>query len=303
MQFIVITKGSERIAEVAARFTLDALPGKQLAIDSDLRSGILSLEEAMEKRSVLERQSQFYGAMDGATKFVKGDAIAGLVITFVNLVGGLTIGMVQLGMSFGEAITVYSQQTVGDGLVAQIPALFIAIAAGSLVTRVSSSENQNLGYDISLQLLAQPKTMLIVALVLVLFAFIPGFPTVIFFTLAISFTLGAYYSHRSQRANRSAGQMPISDFSSVDASMKRVEPMTPLTLQVGEALVAHLDREVVLSIFEELRKQAYAKRGIWLPPIGLMVNQSLPDNEYCILLDEVVPVSYTHLTLPTIYSV
>lgn len=287
VQFVVITKGSERIAEVAARFTLDALPGKQLSIDSDLRSGLLTTEAAQEKRSNLERQSQFYGAMDGATKFVKGDAIAGLVITFVNLIGGLIIGMVQLGYSFGEAMEIYSRQTVGDGLVAQIPALFIAIAAGSLVTRVTNESSANLGADIGLELVAHPRTLYAVAAVLGLFALVPGFPSAIFMVLACLFVAGALLARRSTEESEAKKTLPVSDFNAVDSSMKRVEPMTPLTLQVGERLGEALDGDAMLAAFERLRERTYGRRGIWMPPIGLAVTGDLPDDGYRILLDEV----------------
>ena len=287
VQFVVITKGSERIAEVAARFTLDALPGKQLSIDSDLRSGLLTTEAAQQKRSTLERQSQFYGAMDGATKFVKGDAIAGLVITFVNLIGGLIIGMVQLGYSFGEAMEIYSRQTVGDGLVAQIPALFIAIAAGSLVTRVTSEDSTNLGADISLELLAHPRTLIAVAAVLGLFALVPGFPTVIFIVLAVLFVLGALLTRRFSDDDAAKKQLPVSDFGAVDKSMQRVDPMTPLTLELGSDLGAALDSDDVLAVFDRVRERTYARRGLWMPPIGLASADDLAGDGYRILLDEV----------------
>lgn len=287
VQFVVITKGSERIAEVSARFTLDALPGKQLSIDSDLRNGLLSTEEAKGARAVLGRQSQFYGAMDGATKFVKGDAIAGLVITFVNLVGGLIIGMVQRDLSFGEAIEIYSRQTVGDGLVAQIPALFIAIAAGSLVTRVSDKDSNNLGRDIGGELATRPRTLLAVAAILTLFAFIPGFPSMVFFALAIIFVGSGFLVNRSIVAKKRHEVLASSDFGSVDASMSRVQPMTPLTLQISTGISADLNSADILSTFEQVRERIYSQRGIWLPPIGLAIVEDLPKDGYRILLDEV----------------
>ncbi|MEM9438891.1 MAG: type III secretion system export apparatus subunit SctV [Pseudomonadota bacterium] len=287
VQFVVIVKGSERIAEVSARFTLDALPGKQLSIDSDLRNGVLSVDEAQEKRATLERQSQFYGAMDGATKFVKGDAIAGLVITFVNLVGGLAIGMLQLGLTFEQAIEIYSRQTVGDGLIAQIPALFIAIAAGSLVTRVASDESTNLGRDIGNELIAQPTTLAAVAIVLLIFGFIPGFPSTVFFMLSGTFVIGSLIARRARAGAAAARRLPVSDFGAVDASMNRVEPMTPLTLQLGSSLDDRLDKDDILRSFEHVRERAYVNRGIWLPPIGLATYIGGPADGYRILLDEV----------------
>ncbi|HSP25992.1 MAG TPA: FHIPEP family type III secretion protein, partial [Saliniramus sp.] len=152
VQFMVVTKGAERISEVSARFTLDALPGKQMSIDSDVRAGDITAEDAREKRRILQLEMQFHGAMDGAMRFVKGDAIAGLIIVFINLVGGMTIGMVQRGLSAGEAGQLYVLLSVGDGLIAQIPAMFIALAAGTIVTRVTTVEDSNLGKDITRQL-------------------------------------------------------------------------------------------------------------------------------------------------------
>ena len=192
VQFVVITKGSERVAEVAARFTLDALPGKQMSIDSDLRNGDIDQQEARSRRITLERESQFFGAMDGAMKFVKGDAIAGLVIVAVNLIGGISIGMFRKGMSAGEAVDVYSLLTVGDGLAAQLPALFVSLAAGSVITRVATDETENLGTDITRQMVSSSLALRVAAAILLIMMFIPGFPWPVFLIigavfLAISF--------------------------------------------------------------------------------------------------------------------
>jgi type III secretion protein V len=184
VQFLVVTKGAERIAEVSARFTLDAMPGKQMAIDADVRAGDIDKEEARRRRSVLDKESQFFGAMDGAMRFVKGDAIAALVVVFVNLFGGLLIGTMQKGMKMSEAIHVYSILSIGDGLVAQIPSMFIAIAAGIVVTRVATDKSTDLGRDIGQQLASEPRTLLIAGVIIGLFAFVPGFPTTIFLIIA-----------------------------------------------------------------------------------------------------------------------
>jgi type III secretion protein V len=185
VQFMVITKGAERVAEVAARFSLDGLPpGKQMSIDSDLRAGLISVEDARNRRQTLEKEMQFYGAMDGSMKFVKGDSIAGLIITVINLVGGLAIGTAQLGMPMNEALDLYARLTVGDGLVAQIPALMLSITAGAIITRVTTEKSENLGADISLQLFGKPMVLRTAAGVLLIFAFIPGFPVLIFLSLA-----------------------------------------------------------------------------------------------------------------------
>ena len=183
VQFVVITKGSERVAEVSARFTLDALPGRQMSIDADLRNGDIDQAEAKRRRQLLQKESQLYGAMDGAMKFVKGDAIAGLVIIAVNLLGGVMVGTLQHGMSMGEALQVYSLLTVGDGLVAQIPALFMSITAGTIVTRVTTEETTNLGSDIAGQLMHNPRTLRLASIVLFGLGLVPGFPTVIFWLL------------------------------------------------------------------------------------------------------------------------
>lgn len=186
VQFIVIAKGAERVAEVAARFTLDAMPGKQLSIDSDLRSGLIDKEEARYRRNKLEEESQLNGALDGAMKFVKGDAIASIIIVIVNLVAGLTIGMLQRGMEIGDAVQVYSILTIGDGMVAQIPALLGAMAAGLVVTRTSNDKgDRHLGETIGRQLLAQPRALLVTGLMSILLAMVPGFPSLVFIGLAV----------------------------------------------------------------------------------------------------------------------
>ncbi|PRD41745.1 EscV/YscV/HrcV family type III secretion system export apparatus protein [Phyllobacterium phragmitis] len=195
-QFIVITKGAERVAEVAARFTLDAMPGKQMSIDNDLRSGDINQIEARARRGRLERESQLYGAMDGAMKFVKGDAITGLIIVFVNLIGGLLIGMLNRNMSFAGASQTYSLLTVGDGLIAQIPALLISIAAGMVVTRVASETESDLGTEIFRQLGSSDRALALAAVILLGAGFVPGFPTLIFVGLAALFGGLAFMIYR-----------------------------------------------------------------------------------------------------------
>lgn len=186
VQFIVIAKGAERVAEVAARFTLDAMPGKQLSIDSDLRSGLIDKDEARRRRSLLENESQLNGALDGAMKFVKGDAIASIVIVIVNLLGGLTIGVMQRGLPAGEAMEIYSILTIGDGMVAQIPALLSAMAAGLIVTRSASDGNDShLGGTIGRQISAHPRALMMTSVISLLLALVPGFPTLVFIGLAV----------------------------------------------------------------------------------------------------------------------
>ncbi len=187
VQFIVIAKGAERIAEVGARFTLDALPGKQMAIDAELRNGDIDNEEAGRRRATLERESQFYGAMDGAMKFVKGDTIAGLIIIFVNLLGGLAVGLLQRGMPLGEAATVYSLLTVGDALISQIPALLMGMTAAVIVTRVKGGESKNLGSDIIGQVMADRRAVQLAGAALIVMGLLPGFPTAVLAPLGLLF--------------------------------------------------------------------------------------------------------------------
>ena len=190
VNFLVITKGSERIAEVSARFTLDALPGKQMSIDADLRAGMLTAIEAQTTRKEISKESQLFGAMDGAMKFVKGDAIAGIIIVLVNIIGGVSIGVSQMEMSAGEALELYAILTIGDGLVAQIPALLIALSAGLMITRVQdkTAGEINVGQEMAGQIMGEPKAWLIASAVLVGFSIVPGMPTIAFISLAIIFS-------------------------------------------------------------------------------------------------------------------
>ena len=184
VQFLVITKGAERVAEVSARFSLDAMPGKQMSIDGDMRAGVIDVDEARTRRRLVEKESQLYGSMDGAMKFVKGDAIAGIIIIAINLIGGLSIGVFQRDMNVESALHTYSILTIGDGLVAQIPALFIAITAGIIVTRVTTGAASDLGTEIGGQVTGQPRALFIGGLLLVGFSMIPGFPVITFLILA-----------------------------------------------------------------------------------------------------------------------
>jgi type III secretion protein V len=206
VQFIVIAKGAERVAEVGARFTLDAMPGKQMSIDSDLRSGLIDKEEAKRRRRHLEQESQLNGALDGAMKFVKGDAIASIIIVVVNLIGGLAIGVAQRGMSFGEAAHVYSILSIGDGMVAQVPALLSAMAAGLVVTRTSGdSGDRHLGATIVRQLLSQPRPLVVTGVTALVLAAVPGFPPLAFVLLAGVLLLAAWLVARGRIGNESPG--------------------------------------------------------------------------------------------------
>jgi flagellar biosynthesis protein FlhA len=197
IQFVVITNGAGRVAEVAARFTLDAMPGKQMSIDADLNAGLISDEEARRRRRLIEKEADFYGAMDGASKFVKGDAIAGIIITLINLLGGIAVGSFMLGLSLQESAQRFALLTVGDGLVSQIPALLISTATGIVVTRAASESN--LGEDLTRQILAQPRGLGIASGVLFVFGLVPGLPTVPFFVLSVLAGSAAYAVSRATK--------------------------------------------------------------------------------------------------------
>ena len=278
VQFVVVVKGAERVAEVAARFTLDALPGKQMSIDGELRSGDIDLAEATRRRQTLEKESQLYGAMDGAMKFVKGDAIAGLLIVAVNLIGGLAVGMLQHGMSLGQAMHVYSLLTIGDGLVSQIPALFVAITSGTIVTRVTTSESRNLGADIAHQIGANPTALLMAAGVVALLGFIPGFPTLIF--LAIAGLMAGGVLLRRRRALREAGAAAALEEAASDTAATADETVTlhfgaDLAAGLGRANVERLARDVAEDLGQALGVPFPAGRvgpGGTLPPDGFRID-------------------------------
>jgi type III secretion protein V len=294
-QFVVITKGAERVAEVAARFTLDAMPGKQMSIDNDLRNGDIKQEEARARRRQLERESQLYGAMDGAMKFVKGDAIASLIVVIVNLVGGLLIGMLQRGMSFGEAIQIYSLLTVGDGLVAQIPALIVSVAAGTVVTRVHSDQNNDLGTEISSQLFADPRALGLAAAILFGFAFVPGFPAPVFLALSALLTVGAYLLHRRARkqAEPQIELLPSIPEGAQDFALSQVSGKGSryrVTTWVGQELAGAVPLAQFRLLADRTRQDLYNDLGVDPPAIELRVDPSSERHAFRIDLED-VPVA------------
>lgn len=304
VQFVVITKGSERVAEVGARFSLDAMPGKQMSIDGDMRAGTIDMMEAKRRRSNVERESQLYGAMDGAMKFVKGDAIAGLIIIFVNIMGGISIGTLQRGMEAADALQVYSILTIGDGLVSQIPALLIAITAGIIVTRVSSDEEDaNLGMDIGNQLTGEPRAMVVASIILVGFAFIPGFPTTIFLILSAILGGGGYFMLKTRKAALAVqsdtanipGLSVVSDTGGgdeldVDASVDNYQITTPLIIDVSSHSQNDLDPRSLNRELIRLRRALYLDLGVPFPGIYLRYNKHLGAGKYIILINE-IPIS------------
>ncbi len=302
VQFIVITKGAERVAEVAARFSLDAMPGKQMSIDGDMRAGTIDMEEAKRRRRIVEKESQLYGAMDGAMKFVKGDAIAGLIIVAVNLLGGILIGTMQRDMTAGQAVKTYSILTIGDGLIAQIPALFIAICAGIIVTRVQADEGpSNVGRDIGAQVLAQPRALVIASAVAVGMGLIPGMPTLTFLSLgAVLGGVGLTLMKATRKvvdaktgavtevpAMQAAGEPEKK--AKTDAS-EEFAPTVPLLMDVSSHLRASFDPEVLNEELLKIRRALYFDLGVPFPGIQLRFNDTLPPETYNILLSE-VPVS------------
>ncbi|RKY70141.1 MAG: flagellar biosynthesis protein FlhA, partial [Candidatus Latescibacterota bacterium] len=299
IQFVVITKGAGRIAEVAARFTLDAMPGKQMSIDADLSAGLITDAEARKRREDISREADFYGAMDGAGKFVRGDAIAGLVITAINILGGLAIGVLQKGMPLSQALHTYTLLTIGDGLVAQIPALILSTAAGVIVTRAASEEN--MGMELATQMLAKPRAILVAAGALLIFAIIPGLPTVPFLLLA-TLAGGVAYSTRKAKqkqieeeaikVSRAKPQERIEDYLRMDT----------LEIEIGYGLIPLVAPEQggdLLDRVTAIRRQCASELGLVVPPVRIRDNLQLKPNEYKIKIKgveiaqgEVMPESY-----------
>lgn len=275
-QFVVITKGSERVAEVAARFTLDALPGKQMTIDNEARNGDLTQEQAKHKRQMLEQESQFYGAMDGAMKFVKGDAIAGLIIIAVNLVGGLLIGVWEKGMPFAEAAHTYSLLTVGDGLIAQIPSLMVSVAAGAVVTRVVSHQNQNLGSEIALQLGSDPRVLALSAVILLGLSAVPGFPVFIFLALAGTMAGLAFLAQKRMGQDRDGLPAPLEGRAEFTAGETYPEADNArLVLWIGADLAIAMPAPEFEAKSGAIRAQILAELGVTIPQIGIRTQPDL----------------------------
>jgi flagellar biosynthesis protein FlhA len=289
VNFVVITKGAGRIAEVAARFTLDAMPGKQMSIDADLNAGLIDEQEARERRRQLARESEYYGAMDGANKFVRGDAVAGIVITLINIVAGFAIGVFQNGMSFGDAAQNYTLLTVGDGLVSQVPALIISTAAGIVVSRAGAESS--LGNEIGAQLFMQPRALMVAAVILFAFGIIPGLPTAPFFFLAVLVGGLAFLIMRSERergALAAAVPAPVPDEdASAGETFKSLPPLDTLGLEIGYGLIPLVDLKQngeLLDRIKSIRRQIAQEIGIVVPSIHIQDNMQLKPGEYSIKL-------------------
>lgn len=288
INFVVIIKGSTRIAEVAARFTLDALPGKQMSIDADLNAGFIDEHEARRRRENLTRESEFYGAMDGSAKFVKGDAVAGLIITAVNIIGGFAVGVAQRGMEITDALSTYTILTIGDGLVSQIPALLVSVAAGLVVTR--SASGQKLEEELGIQFGKQPRAMGVVSGTLVALAFVPGFPAMPFLLLAAS-TGGIAYL-RTKVLERKEQERLLTEMSEAQVQQKPQEQpveellrIDPVEVELGYGLIALVDENQGGDVFKRIsniRRQLATELGIILPPVRVRDDLKIEPEEYVI---------------------
>ncbi|MBS3934969.1 MAG: flagellar biosynthesis protein FlhA [Sulfuritalea sp.] len=289
INFVVITKGAGRIAEVSARFTLDAMPGKQMAIDADLNAGLVGEDEARNRRREISQEADFYGSMDGASKFVRGDAIAAILILLINMIGGLLIGMIQHDMAAGDAARVYTLLTIGDGLVAQIPALIISVAAGLVVSRVN--DEKDVATSFSGQMLANPMVLALVAGILVVLGIIPGMPHFVFLFLAGGFGALAWWIATRQRLRTEAAAVrpaaPAAVAETAEASWADVAPVDVLGLEVGYRLIPLVDRGQdgeLLKRIRGLRKKFAQEVGFLCAPVHIRDNLELKPNAYRITL-------------------
>ncbi len=289
INFMVVTKGAGRISEVSARFTLDALPGKQMAIDADLNAGLIDQEQARTRRFEVTKEADFYGSMDGASKFVKGDAIAGILILFINIIGGLAIGIMQFKLSFQEAIQIYTLLTIGDGLVAQIPSLLLSIGAAIMVTRQNTDED--MGQQMVFQLFDNPKALMITAGILGVMGIVPGMPHFAFLFLSALAGGGAYYMVRKQKDKAEEPQTTVAKESESAAqkelSWDDVQPVDTVGLEIGYRLIPMVDKEQggeLLDRVKGVRKKLSQDFGFLVPAVHIRDNLELAPNSYRITL-------------------
>lgn len=288
IQFVVITNGAGRVSEVSARFTLDAMPGKQMSIDADLNAGLISEVEARQRREKIQEEANFYGAMDGASKFVKGDAIAGIIITIINIVAGIIIGVIMKGMSASDAAETYIKLTVGDGLVSQIPALLISTASGILVTRSSASEN--FGNLLVKQLTGFPKVLAVASAMLLFLGLIPGLPKMAFLILAVATGLSAYLLYKDEK-EQIIQQIQTEQEELIETERREPENVTslisvePMEIEIGYGLIPLADEASggdLLQRIASVRRQCAIEMGIIVQPIRIRDNLQLKTNEYVI---------------------
>ena len=290
INFVVVTKGAGRVSEVSARFTLDAMPGKQMAIDADLNAGLITQDEAKVRRSDVAREADFYGSMDGASKFVRGDAVAGIMILFINILGGLAVGTLQHGMAFGDAMRNYTLLTIGDGLVAQIPSLILSTAAAIIVTRVSSS--QDMGKQIMSQLFDNPRVLAVTAGVIGAMGLIPGMPNLAFLTLALAAGSAAYFIAQRKRAALLAPVLPLAAAAPASSEPRElgwddVVPLDTLGLEVGYRLIPLVDKAQggqLMARIKGVRKKLSQELGFLIPAVHIRDNLDLSPNAYRITL-------------------
>jgi flagellar biosynthesis protein FlhA len=288
INFIVITKGSGRVAEVAARFTLDAMPGKQMSIDADLNAGIINETEARKRRKEIEQEADFYGAMDGASKFVRGDAVAGIIITLINIIGGLLIGVLQKGLDVSTAAKYYTMLTIGDGLMAQVPALIISTAAGMIVTRSSNAES-NMGQEMSHQLFINPRAIAIASGVIGLLALVPGLPTVPFLLLSAIFGGMSWvvWKYKKEEEENERKRFEAQTLQPKKESIENMLPLDMVELEVGYGLINVVESDKSGDLLERIvsiRKQFALDLGIIVPSIHIRDNLQLAPGEYRVLI-------------------
>ncbi len=290
IQFVVITKGAGRISEVSARFTLDAMPGKQMAIDADLNAGLITEDDARSRRAEISQEADFYGAMDGASKFVRGDAIAGILITLINIIGGFVIGMAMKDMSITEALRTYTLLSVGDGLVTQVPALIVSVAAGLIVTRAASAKS--MGGDLVTQLTGKPDAMLVAGGMLFVFGVVPGMPTITFFLLGAAVAATGYVTKRNLE-KEALVEAAVSDEPVEEPVEERTEDLLKvdaIEIEIGVGLIPMVDTNQGGDLLERvstIRKELAIELGIIIPPVRIRDNVELESNTYRIKINGV----------------
>ena len=296
VQFIVITKGSERIAEVAARFSLDAMPGKQMSIDADLKAGVIDEKEVKRRRSALEAESQLYGALDGAMKFIKGDAIAGIIIIFVNLLGGIAVGVLQHGMDLSHAMSVFTSLTIGDALVAQIPAILISISGGLIVTRVNNSENANLGSKIIRDLFHNKFVLLVTAVLAVASGGLPGFPLPVFILLAALFLGGWFKSKLDSKKNMNTPHNNVEEDEESGLKSKSmmidgeyIPETIPLIITAWKGYESYFLEHNICSL---LKRNFFIEYGVRLPEVMMNYDQQMAHGKLTVAINEIQVATY-----------
>ncbi|MER2495589.1 EscV/YscV/HrcV family type III secretion system export apparatus protein [Vibrio neptunius] len=301
VQFIVITKGSERVAEVSARFSLDGMPGKQMSIDGDMRAGIIDAKEAKRQRSVVQKESQLYGAMDGAMKFVKGDAIASVIVILTNIFGGIAVGVLQHNMSASEALNTYAILSVGDGLIAQIPSLLISITAGLIVTRVPGETKNNLANELVQQVSRQPSSLQMAAAVMFVFAVIPGFPWFVFGPLGLAVLGASFWITRKEKHSDDHQGFVASENVEANGDQEMTPGAVPLMLAIGQELM----EENLSKSLQTLRWKLFEKLGLPLPEIQVQVLRNERRDEFELLLyqEPVIKLNITQQQILTLTDI